>query len=69
MQVQPDTAAYATFLAALLEGGQVQASFSVVADMRGQGRPVEPASCNHLLAHLLSSNHLDAAIHIIQVSF
>ena len=41
LQVQPDSAAYATVLAALLEGGQLQASFSVMSDMRGQGRPVD----------------------------
>ena len=68
LQMQPDTAAYASVLAALLEGGQLQASFSVMSDMRGQGRPDEDASCNHLVAQLLSSNQLDAAVHVMQVS-
>ncbi|DBA65921.1 TPA: hypothetical protein ACH3X2_002945 [Trebouxia sp. C0005] len=66
VKAQPDTAAYATVLAALLEAGQVQASFSVVGEMRGQGWLVEAGSCNHLLVQLLSSNELGAAIQIIQ---
>lgn len=67
MQVQPDSAAYNTVLAALLDAEQLQGSLSVVNDMRLQHLPVETASCDCLVLMLMMTGELELACNVTQV--
>ena len=67
MQVQPDSAAYNTVLAALLDAEQLQGSLSIVNDMRLQRLPVETASCDRLVLMLMMTGELELACNVTQV--
>jgi len=67
MQVQPDSAAYNTVLAALLDAEQLQGSLSIVNDMRLQHLPVETASCDRLVLMLMMTGELELACNVTQV--
>lgn len=67
MQVQPDSAAYSTVLAALLDAEQLQGSLSIMNDMRLQHLPVETASCDRLVLMLMMTGELELACKVTQV--
>jgi len=67
MQVQPDSAAYSTVLAALLDAEQLQGSLSIVNDMLLQHLPVETASCDRLVLMLMMTGELELACKVTQV--
>lgn len=67
MQVQPDSAAYNTVLAALLDAEQLQGSLSIVNDMRVQHLSVEHASCDRLVLMLMMAGELELACKVTQV--
>jgi len=67
MQVQPDSAAYSTVLAALLDAEQLQGSLSIVNDMLLQHLPVETASCDRLVRMLMMTGELELACKVTQV--
>ncbi len=67
MQVQPDSVAYNVVLAALLNAEQVQASLSIVNDMRAQGLPLNDANCDGLPLLLMMAGELELACKVTQV--